>query len=102
MVVTTLKLTSREPNRSVIRALRRCLDRANAGKIDGIIILGIEGNGDHLRVTAGTMAEADATHLLELQKHATLQAELATAPITDPDEVGADVDPDDDGEEGSE
>ena len=99
MAVTQLKLQNKEPNQNVIRALRRTLDRAKAGKIDGIIILGIEGNGDRMRSTAGDMGEATALLLLALQKHETLQGALGGDTSICPEEFGADVDPDDDDQE---
>lgn len=101
MAVTTLKLTSKEPNQRVIWALLRTLKRAKAGELDGIIILGIGSNGNRLRVTAGDMGEANACFLLQVQLHVVMQSAVEGESFTYSD-VKPPTDPDDDGDEGSE
>jgi hypothetical protein len=56
-----------EPN--VIEALTHWLERAKAGEIQGLVLLGFCGDGDTTRASAGTMLASDVVTLSTVVAH---------------------------------
>lgn len=64
--LTPLSIAPREPNESVIRALRNWLVMAKTGDITGVIILGVSPAGGYTRSSGGDMSDADAVYMAEM------------------------------------
>lgn len=60
------KLTTLEPVDSVVQILRHWLAEAKTGKLRGVILLGVEGRGDHIRASKGEIGDATAILLAQL------------------------------------